>query len=113
MARELAFDGDFGVLPPRALQNVVAVVKHQLHRRARRRAAGGGTVGNHVLHGFAAQLLGRRFAQHPAHGIDDVGFTAAVGPDNGNELAGNVDGGGVDKGFESGKFDLGETHKAA
>ena len=58
LAGELAADADFGILPPRALQAVVAVVEYQFHRRPGRRPAGGSTVENHVLHALAAQLLG-------------------------------------------------------
>ena len=110
MAGELALDAHFGILPPRALQGLVGVVEHEFDRGARGGAAGGGAVENHVLHAFAAQLFGGGFAQHPAHGVDHVGFAAAVGADNGHELAGHVDGGGVGKGFETGKFDVGEAH---
>ena len=109
---ELAFDAYFGILPPRALQGLVGIVKHQFYRGARGGAAGGGAVENHVLHTFAAQLFGRGFAQHPAHGINHRRFAAAVGADNGHELAGHMDGGGVGKGFETGKFDVGEAHWA-
>ncbi len=75
-------------------------------------AAGGGAVENHILHALAAQLFGRSFAQHPAHGIDHVGFAAAVGTDHGHQLAGHVNGGGVGERFETGKFDGGEAHDA-
>ena len=107
LPRELAFDGDFHILPPCALKAVVAVVKHQLHRCARGGAACGGTVENHVLHGFAAKLLGRSLAQHPAHRVNHVRFAAAVRPDNGHQLPGHMNGGRVGKRFESGQFDLG------
>lgn len=43
-----------------------------------------------------------------AHGIDHVGFAAAVGADHGHQLAGHVNGGGVGERFETGKFDVGE-----
>lgn len=89
---------------------MVAVVKHEFYGRAWGGAACGCAVENHVLHGFAAQLFGGRFAQHPAHGVYHVGFAAAVWSYHGDKLAGNVDGGGVGEGFESCKFDLGETH---
>ena len=107
LAGELALNRHFGVLPPCALQGAAVVVEHQLHGGAGGGAAGGGAVENHVLHAFAAQLLGRGFAQHPAHGVDDIAFAAAVGADHGHQLAGHADGGGVDKGFETGKFDVG------
>ena len=111
LARELALDAHFGILPPRALQGLVGIVEHKLHRCARGGAAGGGAVENHILHALAAQLFGRSFAQHPAHGIDHVGFAAAVGADHGHQLAGHVNGGGVGERFEAGKFDVGEAHE--
>ena len=111
LARELALDAHFGILPPRALQGLVGIVEHKLHRCARGGAAGGGAVENHILHALAAQLFGRSFAQHPAHGIDHVGFAAAVGADHGHQLAGHVNGGGVGERFETGKFDVGEAHE--
>ena len=33
---------------------------------------------NNVFHFAAAQIFGTLFAQHPAHGIGDIAFTAAV-----------------------------------
>ena len=110
LPRELAFDAHFGILPPRSLQGVVGVVEHQFHRGARRGAAGGRAIENHVLHTLAAKLLGRRFAQHPAHRVDHIRFAAAVGADHGNKLAGNMYRGGVGKGFEAGEFDVGQAH---
>ena len=44
LPRQLAFDGDFGITPPRALQCAAAVVKHEFHRGARGGAAGRGAV---------------------------------------------------------------------
>ena len=111
LAGELAADADFAVLPPCALQAAVGIAEHELHGGAGGGAAGGGAVENHVLHALAAQLFGRGFAQHPAHGVDNVGFAAAVGPDYGHQLAGHVDGGGVGERFEAGKFDVGEAHE--
>src|SRR5690606_14780098 len=48
---------------------------------------------------------------HPAHGVDDVGLAAAVGPHHADQLTGDGDDGGVDERFESGEFELGQSHR--
>ena len=60
---------------------------------------------------YSAGLSGIGFAQHPAHGIDNVRFATAIGPDHSHQLTGHVDCGGVGKRFEAGKFDVGEAHE--
>ena len=42
-----------------------------------------GAVEDHIGHLAAAQGLGGLFAEHPADGVGDVGFAAAVRTDNG------------------------------
>ena len=78
VAREHALDGDFGVLAPLAGGAAVGVVEHQFDAGAAAGLARRRAVEDHVLHRLAAQLGGARFAEHPAHGIDDVGLAAAV-----------------------------------
>src|SRR6185436_10423841 len=78
-----------------------------------RRAADGlavtGAVEDDVLHRLAAQRGCLRLAEHPAHGIDDVGLAATVGTDDSDELAWCGDRRRVDERFESGKLDLREA----
>ena len=111
VAREHALDGDFGELAPLAAGAVVAVVEHQLHAGAAGRLAAGGAVEDHVLHGLATQLAGLGFAQHPAHGVHDVGLAAAVGADHADQLARQLEIGGLGERLEAGKFDGIETHE--
>ena len=87
-----------------------AVVEDELDARAVYRLALPGAVEEHVLHGFAAQVLGGGFAEHPAHGVDDVRFAAAVGPDDADELARGGNASGIDEGLETGEVDLREAH---
>src|SRR5690606_14824114 len=82
-------DGDFSVSAPLPDGTAVAVVKDQFNRRPRSRLSVTRAVKDHVLHGFAAQLRGARFTQHPAHGVDDIGFAAAIGADHAHHLAGH------------------------
>ena len=110
IARQHALDGDLGKLVPLPAGAVTGIVKHQLHAAAAGRLARGGAVEDHVLHGFAAQLAGLAFTQHPAHGIHDVGFAAAVRPDHTHQLPRQHEVGRFGKRLESGKFDRIETH---
>src|SRR6185295_3280758 len=86
------------------------VVEVELDRGARMRRPVARAVEDHVLHRIAAQRRGARLAEHPANGVDDVRFSAAVRPDDADELAGNVDAGWIDEGLESGQLDLRESH---
>ncbi|MNO83023.1 hypothetical protein D3C76_743130 [compost metagenome] len=101
--RVLAVAGDFaangnlrigGIL---ADQGAVGVVEHQLDTRLADRLAAGRAIEDDIGHRFAAQVLGRAFAHHPAHRIDDVGLAAAIGPDHRRHVAGEVDRGRVDE----------------
>jgi hypothetical protein len=65
-----------------------------------------GAVEDHVLHRLAAQGGGLGLAQHPAHGIDHVGFAAAVGADHADQLAGVKHGGGSTKVLNPASFSL-------
>ena len=110
LPRQLPLDAHLGILPPRPLQTVVAVVKHQFHRSPRRRTARRRTVKNHVLHTLAAKLLRRSLAQHPAHRVNHIRLAAAVRPDNRNKLPRHMNRGRVGKRFEAGEFDVGKAH---
>jgi len=106
-AVEHPLDRNFRVLRPLAGGAPKFVVERQLDRGARRRLAAGGTVEDHVLHGFAAQMSGRRFAEHPAHRVDHVRLAAAVRPHHAGQLRGDGNHGGVDETLETGQFDVG------
>ena len=110
LTRQLPLDAHLGILPPRPLQTVVAVVKHQLHRSPRRRTARRRTVKNHVLHTLAAKLLRRSLAQHPAHRVNHIRLAAAVRPDDRNKLPRHMNRSRVGKRFEAGEFDVGKAH---
>ncbi len=106
-AVEHALDRDLGVLRPLAGGAAELVVERQLDRGARGGLARAGAVEDHVLHGLAAQVLGRRFAEHPAHRVDDVRLAAAVRPHHAGQLRGDGNDGGIDETLETGKFDVG------
>ena len=110
VAREDASHGDLGVGAPLADGTPGVVVEHQLHRGARGGLAMPRAAENHVLHGFAPKLGGACLAHHPAHGINNVGFPATVGTDDPHQLTWCRDYGRINKGLESGEFDLGQTH---
>ncbi len=78
VALEHALDRNFAVARPLAARAPQAVVEHELDACPVHGLAVARTVEQNVLHGLAAQMLRRRFAEHPAHGIDDIGFSAAV-----------------------------------
>ena len=103
---EHALDGDFGVLAPLPGGAALGVVKIQLDAGAADFLAVAGALEDDVLDRLAAQFGGLGFAEHPAHGVDDVGFAAAVGADHARQLAGKKHGGGLDKGLEARKFQL-------
>ena len=107
---QLPLDAYLSILPPRPLQTVVAVVKHQLHRSPRRRTARCRTVKNHVLHTLAAKLLRRSLTQHPAHRINHIRLAAAVRSDNRNKLPRHMNRGRVGKRFKAGEFNVGQAH---
>ena len=109
VAREHALHADLGVAGTRAADAPEGIVEHELHGGAAHGLPLGRAVEDHVVHVLAAQLLGGRFAQHPAHGVDHVRLAAAVGTHHAHELPGDGDGGRIDEGFEAGKLDGGES----
>ena len=110
VAREHAAHGHLAVLAPLAARAVVGVVEHQLHAGAAGLLAGGGAAEDHVLHALAAQLAGLALAQHPAHGVHDVGLAAAVRAHHADQLPGQHEIGGLSERLEAGKLDRGKTH---
>ena len=109
VARQHPLDRQLRVLAPLAADAALAVVEVQLDRRAADRLAIAGAVEDHVLHRLAAQRGRLRFAEHPAHGVDDVRLAAAVGSDDADELAGRADRRRIDERLEAGELDLREA----
>ena len=64
-------------------QFMVVIIKRERYFAVRKRFFRLCTVEYNVLHLFAAQRLCALLSQHPAHGIRNVAFAAAVGTDNG------------------------------
>jgi len=111
VAGQYPLDGDLAVLAPLPGRPALGIVEHQFDRGPRRRLAVDRAVEDHVLHGLAAQLGGLGFTQDPAHGIDDVGLSAAIGTHHADQLARHLDGRGVDERLETCEFDLGKSHR--
>ena len=65
---------------------------------------------DHRAGGQWAQFAGLALAEHPAHGVHDVGLAAAIGAHHAHELPGQQEVGGFGKGLEPGKLDRCETH---
>ena len=102
VAADFARDDELGIVGKRTARAAITVVKMQGNaRHARRppvRRAGKDDIG----HRLAAQLFGSRLAQHPAHGVDDVGFAATVRADDAGDGGIYRKDGVIGKGFESG-----------
>jgi len=94
-----------GITAPRPGHALAGVVKHQLDAGAAGGLAQRAAIEDHVLHRLAAQLAGLALAQHPAHGVHDVGFAATVGADHPHQLARQAKGGGFGKGLEARQLD--------
>src|SRR5262245_29404114 len=101
VALEHAAHRDLGILRPLPGRAALRIVEDQLDRGAPERLAVGGAVEDHVLHRVAAQRRGAALAEHPAHGVDDVRFAAAVGTDHAYQLAGEVNRGGIYEGLKT------------
>ena len=100
-AHELAAHRDLVVRGEAAADPAVQVVEDQLDARAAHRLARPRSVEHDVRHGVAAQAARRDLAHHPADRVDDVGLAAAVRPDDPDDVAGELDGGGIDEGLEA------------
>jgi len=105
-----AADGNLGEGGVFAHQRVVAVVEDQLDGGLGHRLARVGAVEDDVGHRLAAQVLRRTFAHHPAHGVDDVGLAATVGPDHRRHVAGKAHRRRIDEGLEAGQLDAFQAH---
>ncbi len=97
---------ELGVLRPLAGGPSLRVVEDELDRSARERLPVGRAVEDHVLHRVAAQRRRAALAEHPAHGVDDVRFPAPVGTDYSDELAREVNRGGIYERLETGQLYL-------
>ena len=60
---------------------------------------------DHVLHAGAAQLLDALFAEHPAHRVGHIAFSAAVGAHNAGDSVVELKHQLVRKGFKPLDFD--------
>ncbi len=67
------------------IEDAGGVIDHERHLGEAHAAPIGRAAENNILHLRPAQALVRLFAQHPADGVADVGFAAAVRPDNGGD----------------------------
>ena len=100
LACQYPLDGDLAVLTPLPHAGVrcgIGIVEYQLHAGARHRLALRRAIEDHVLHRLAAQGGRLGFTEHPAHRVDDVGFSAAIRADDADQLARHAHGGGIDE----------------
>ena len=77
------------------------IIHHQRHFSEMPRAAGGGTVKDHVLHPAATHCGGAVFAHHPPHRFQQIGFAAAVRANHTGQPVVDHQIGGVHKAFEA------------
>ena len=63
-----------------------------------------------VLHGLAAEVPGALLAHGPTQRVDDVGFSATVGPHDGGDVGGEVEDGLVRERLEPGNFQSLQPH---
>ena len=110
VAGQHTLDRDLGVLVPRAPRPPRVVAEGEFDAGAAGGLAVAGAVEDHVLHRLAAQLAGLRLAQHPAHGVHDVGLAAAIGTDDADELAGQLEMCRIGEGFEARELDRIQAH---
>ncbi len=109
IAFEHALDGNLRVRRPGPGCLAKTVVKDQFDAGTADRLAVSGTIENHVLHVFAAQLLGRGFAKHPTDGVDYVRFAATIRADDPDQLARHRDVCGINERLETSELDVGES----
>ncbi len=101
---------DLAIAPPRPVEPTGAVVEMQFDAGLGDGRAAARAVEDDIGHGVAAQMARGALPHHPAHGIDQVGLAATVGPDDADPVAGNGDQSRFDEGFESGQPDGSQTH---
>ena len=82
-------------------QRAVGVVQHQGRLREAHSAALLGAAEDDVLHFRAAQGLGALFAHDPADRIGNIGFSRAVGPDDGGDVVAKLQDRLVREGLEA------------
>ena len=68
---------------------------------ARRTRIGAGE--NHIFHARTAHGFIRGLAHHPTQGFQQIGFAAAIRPDNAGHAGQNVEVNGFDERFEAGQ----------
>ena len=89
---------------------LIHVAERHRHLGHAHRFAPVGAGENHVGHFAAAQRLGRLFAEHPADGIGDIGFAAAVGADDGGDAGLKIQRGFVREGLKAKNRQILEIH---
>jgi len=107
VAEDAAPDGDFGVVDAKLALAVGEGEEDFGHAQG---FAGVGAVEDEVGHFASAQGAGGLFAKHPADGVKDVGFAAAIGADNGGDAGVEFQLDAVGKGFESCQLDVFQKH---
>jgi hypothetical protein len=106
VALQHALDRNVAVPRPLPADAAETVIEHQLDTRAIGRRPLRGAVEDDILHGFAAQVARLRFAQHPAHRVDDVRLAAAVRADHAEQLAWHGQMRGIGEGLEARNLDM-------
>ena len=86
---------------PINVQLGLAVTESERDLGKTHRLAGVGAVENDVRHLVAAKRLGRLLPKHPANSIKHVGFSTAIGPDNGGDAFVKIKNRFVGKRFEA------------
>ena len=106
--------------PPRQLQLVVVAqlrqgqrraAQMQLHLRQVERRPGDGAGEDHGVHLVAAQAARRCLAHHPAQGIDQIGFAAAIGAHDAGQPRLDQQLGRMPERLEAGEAELGDLHR--
>ena len=99
-------------LVPVHAQLARAIAEREADFRVADRFARIGAVKNDVRHFAAAERFRRLLAKNPAHGIEDVGFAAAVRPDDRGYAFVEIENGFIDEGFKAEKLERLEVHAA-
>src|SRR5690606_38885640 len=102
---DFALDGDFSEAGVFAKKGSITVIKHQLNGCLTDGFATTGAIEDDVGHVLAAQVLCGGFTHYPAHGVDDIGFATAVRAYHSAKIAGKVNRGRVNEGFEACQLD--------
>ncbi|MPM73123.1 hypothetical protein SDC9_120099 [bioreactor metagenome] len=80
---------------------MVAVVQHQRHLGKALLPAFLRSAENHVFHLPTPECPGGLLPHHPADGVGEVGFAAAVGSDDGGDVFAEGEGGFIRKRFKA------------